>query len=230
MQRGASGHFVRGLAVAVIAASVAACVAADRRTGIAHNASNATVAFESIDGPPPAIFQALVVKLNEEAAARQMPVVTREGFAPYRIRGYVAASVINRQTVLSWVWDVYDREARRVARLAGEEKAGLAGPEPWAAANDAVLARLARGGMEQLAGFLNMPAVPAAPAAPSDRPDRSRPAVAMGDDFSPERHGIFRLPQPVPSAATAGGDDLDAPLPPRRPLDRRDRIATATSF
>lgn len=227
MQRGASGHIVRGLAVAVLAASVAACVTADGRTGIAHDVSNATVAFESIDGAPPAVFQALVTKLNEEAAARQVPVVTREGFAPYRIRGYVAAIVLDKQTVVSWVWDVYDREARRAARLTGEEKAGPAGREPWAAANEAVLARLARSGMEQLATFLKMPA---APAAPSDHSDRRRPAVAMGDDFSPERHGIFRLPQPSPVAADAGRDGLDAPLPPRRPLDRRDRIAAATSF
>jgi hypothetical protein len=223
MQRGVSGHIVRGLAVAVFATSVAACVTADGRTGIAHNVSNATVAFESIDGAPPAVFQTLVTKLNEEAVARQVPVVTREGFAPYRIRGYVAAIVVDRQTVVSWVWDVYDREARRAARLTGEEKAGPAGREPWAAASEAVLARVARSGMEQLATFLKMPA---APAAPSDHPDR-RPAVAMSDDFSPERHGIFRLPQP---AADAGRDGLGAPLPPRRPLDRRDRIATATSF
>jgi hypothetical protein len=226
MQRGASGHIVRGLAVAVFATSVAACVTADGRTGLAHNVSNATVAFESIDGAPPAVFQTLVAKLNEEAVARQVPVVTREGFAPYRIRGYVAAIVVDRQTVVSWVWDVYDREARRAARLTGEEKAGPAGREPWAAANEAVLARVARSGMEQLVTFLKMPA---APAAPSDHPDR-RPAVAMSDDFGPERHGIFRLPQPAPVAADAGRDGVDAPLPPRRPPDRRDRIATATSF
>ncbi len=51
------------------------------------------MAFESIDGPPPAVFDCAGPKLNQEAEARQVPIVTREGFAPYRIRGYMAVGV-----------------------------------------------------------------------------------------------------------------------------------------
>ena len=40
--------------------------------------STATVAFESIDGPPETVFRRLVLQLNQEANARQISVVSRE--------------------------------------------------------------------------------------------------------------------------------------------------------
>src|SRR5262249_10993696 len=64
-----------------------------------------TVAFDSIDGPPETIFQQLVQDLSDEAAARQMAVVSRDAPAQYRVRGYLAAIVAkNRTTMISWVW------------------------------------------------------------------------------------------------------------------------------
>jgi hypothetical protein len=207
-----------------------------QRTGTVQTGQRPSVAFESIDGAPPAVFQKLVQKLNDEANARQVPVVTREGYAPYRIRGYVAASVVKKQTVVSWVWDVYDGETRRAARLTGEEKAGPAGKDAWNAANnDAVLARVARSGMEQLAAFLGEPAAPAAPALTPAGPAEDRQlTVAAGDDFRPEAHGIFRLP-----AASQGQDvaatgaipaESQTPLPPRRPSGAPQQVAAARAF
>ena len=233
MQRGAAGVLARGLAIGVLAVWVSACVTDGRRTGTVQTGQRPSVAFESIDGAPPAVFQKLVQKLNDEANARQVPVVTREGYAPYRIRGYVAASVVKKQTVVSWVWDVYDGEARRAARLTGEEKAGPAGNDAWNAANnDAVLARVARSLMEQLAAFLGEPAAPAAPA-PTPAEDRQL-TVAAGDDFRPEAHGIFRLPAASqgPDVAATGAIPAESrtPLPPRRPSGAPQQVAAARAF
>jgi hypothetical protein len=231
MQRGAAGVLTRGLAVGVFAVWVSGCVTDGQRTGNLQTSQRPSVAFESIDGAPPAVFQKLVQKLNEEADARQVPVVTREGFAPYRIRGYVAASVVKKQTVVSWVWDVYDGETRRAARLTGEEKAGPAGPDTWNAANnDAVLARVARSGMEQLAAFLNTP--PTAPApSPGGPEEDGRLTVAAADDFRPEAQGIYRLPQaPEPAVTGSVPAESSAPLPPRRPAGRPQQVATANAF
>jgi hypothetical protein len=183
MRRGVAGILARGLGVAALALVTAGCATDGRHAGVAPGGAGASVAFESIDGAPPAVFKALVARLNEEADARQVPVVTREGYARYRVRGYVAASVVKKQTVLSWVWDIYDGETRRVARLAGEEKAGAAGRDAWSAANDAVLARIARNGMEQLATFLNAPAAaPQVPAGSPADPGEGQPAVAFADE------------------------------------------------
>ena len=77
---------------ALLAFAVGGCSATGPSASL-QGARDTTIAFESIDGPPPAVFRKLVQKLNEEAEARQVPVTTREGFAPYRVRAYVAVGV-----------------------------------------------------------------------------------------------------------------------------------------
>ena len=52
----------------------------------------ASVAFESIDGPPQLQFYTLVRDLNEEAELRRLAVISREKPATYHVRGYLAAA------------------------------------------------------------------------------------------------------------------------------------------
>ena len=215
-------------AVIALALSVAACNTTGQQAGALQAGQRTTIAFESIDGPPPAVFQRLVRKLSDEAEARQIPVVSREGFAPYRIRGYVAVGIRRRQAVLAWVWDVYDAQSGRALRLSGEEKAGPVGRDAWQAVNDEVLGRVARSGMEQLAAYFSSPqtapdAAPAVPAAPDNRPS----AVARTDDFGPEAYGIVRRPAPPEISPSPVPASADAPVPPRRPTKRSGRVALA---
>ena len=180
----------------------------------------ATVAFDSLDGLPPGQFQKLVQNLNEEAQARRLAVISREQSSAYRVRGYLAVKVTKHQTTVSWVWDVFDQEEHRALRISGEETAKVRPREAWTAADDAMLSRIARNSMEQLAAFLTSPAV-----APGIPPPASDPQVAMAEpqESSPEAAGIFRLfhplADPVPAvAAEVATDDADlVPLPPRRP-------------
>jgi hypothetical protein len=215
-----------------MAFGLSGCVTGGERVSASSGAlpgGATTVAFESIDGAPPAVFQTLVEKLNQEAEARQVPMVTREGYAPYRVRGYVAASVVKKQTVVSWVWDVYDAQTQRVARFGGEEKAGPAGRDAWqAAGNEAVLAKVARSGMEQLASYLNVSApVQTAPAMPAPGPEDQQAiqvaAQVATDDFAPEAQGIHRIPAEVPAAASG-------PAASQRAGSSRARVAAAASF
>ena len=62
--------------------------------------------------------------------------MSREGSASYRVRSYLAAQVSRGRTTIAWVWDVYDRDQQRALRLSGEEPAGKAGRDAWAAADD----------------------------------------------------------------------------------------------
>ena len=48
--------------------------------------SGATVAFESIDGPPPQVFDRMVGVLDSESKLRSLSVVSREGTAAYHVR------------------------------------------------------------------------------------------------------------------------------------------------
>jgi hypothetical protein len=139
----------------------------------------ATIAFESIDGPPVAVFQNLVTTLSAEAAARQVQVVSRTGDPAYRIRGYLAAIVVGGKSHISWVWDVYDANKQRVLRIAGEEAAGRPGANAWGVADEQMVRRIARSSIDRLAAFL------AAPSAPPLEPAPGQPAIASADGEVP---------------------------------------------
>src|SRR4051794_13892193 len=136
----------------------------------------ATVAFESIDGPPPQVFDRMVNLLDSESKLRNLAIVSREASAAYRIRGYLAAQVSRGRTTIAWVWDVYDRDQQRALRLSGEEPAGKAGRDAWAAADDVVLRRIAQAGLTGLNGMINGTTAPEPP--PAAQPALRGPAVA----------------------------------------------------
>jgi hypothetical protein len=154
---------VRLAAAGLMAALVAGCMTS-APTASSGNASTPTIAFESIDGPPVVVFERLVQTMSSEAQARQMAIVSREGAAQYRVRGYLAAQVERGRTHISWVWDVYDAERRRAFRISGDEAGGRGGRDPWGVADDRLLQKIARASMDQLATFLAAPEPgPAAP-------------------------------------------------------------------
>jgi hypothetical protein len=125
-------------AVAVILLTIACALggcagggAASASFAMAGAGGNPTVAFESIDGPPPQVFDRMVSVLDSESKLRNLSIVSREGSASYRVRSYLSAQVgRGRNATIAWVWDVYDRGQQRALRLSGEEPAGKAGRDP----------------------------------------------------------------------------------------------------
>jgi hypothetical protein len=145
-------------------------------------ASGPTIAFESIDGPPPPVFDRMVSMLDSESKMRSLSIVSREGSAAaYRVRSYLSAQVVRGRTVIAWVWDVYDRDQQRALRLSGEEPAGKAGRDPWAAADDMILRKIAQAGLSGLSSMINGGPAEAAPA-PAPEPARRGPAVASAEE------------------------------------------------
>src|ERR1700730_1393504 len=130
-----------GLALALAAGG---CAHAPAPMGSGSTERGSRLPFESIDGPPVAVFQNLVTTLSAEAQARQVRVVSRTGDPAYRIRGYLAAIVVGGKRQLSWVWHVHDAEKPGVLRIAGEEASGRPGANAWAAADDQMVRRIAR--------------------------------------------------------------------------------------
>jgi len=188
----------------------------------------AAIAFETIDGPPVGVFRKLVQTLDEEAQARQVVVVPHDGQAQYRIRGYLAANVRRGETEIAWVWDVYDSEQRRRLRITGEERAGRAGRNAWAAADEAVLRRIAQNGMDRLVAFLGSPGPAPAPVGASEI---AVAGLRSPDDFSPESWGIFQIFASKPAVETAAQatpqDGAEIPLPRRRPHQTAGAAPTA---
>ena len=168
-------------ALLAIAAGLGGC--ANGGAGASANAfamasAGPTVAFESIDGPPPHIFERMVDMLDSESKLRSLSIVSRgETSAAYRVRGYLSAQVSRGQTTIAWVWDVYDRDQQRALRLTGEEPAGKAGRDPWTAADDLVLRKIAQAGLSGLSAMINR-------TVPADAPDRRGPAVASVEGLS----------------------------------------------
>jgi hypothetical protein len=174
----------------LLTVTLAGCVTGGQTTGALPSSGGTSIAFESIDGPPERQFLALVESIAAEAQTRQVAVVSRESNPAYRIRGYLAASVERGRTRIGWVWDVYDGEKRRALRISGEETGKHRGKDPWGAADDALLRKVAQASMERLAAFLGTNA----PAAEPEQPD---PAIAD--------------PRTV-----AAGPRIEVPLPPQR--------------
>ena len=167
---------IRAGPVALLIATAAAlggCASSGTPSGAFAMAAEApTIAFESIDGPPPHAFDRMVSVLDSESKLRNLSIVSRESAAAYRVRSYLAAQVRHGKTVISWVWDVYDRDQQRALRLSGQEPAGKAARDAWAAADDIVLRKIAQTGFSGLANMINGTSEPA----PS--PASRGPAVA----------------------------------------------------
>ncbi|TQF39785.1 hypothetical protein UNPF46_12265 [Bradyrhizobium sp. UNPF46] len=143
--------------------------------------SGATVAFESIDGPPPQVFDRMVGVLDSESKLRSLSVVSREGTAAYRVRSYLSAQVVRGKTVIAWVWDVYDANQQRALRLSGEEPTSAkGGRDPWNAADDLVLRKIAQAGFSGLSNMIN-----GTPDAPGTAPGLRGPAVASVAPIAP---------------------------------------------
>src|SRR5438309_6786215 len=181
----AAPRALRAVVLLAVLCGLGGCAGGGAPAGAFASAGGATVAFESIDGPPPQVFDRMVNLLDSESKLRNVAIVSREGSASYRIRSYLAAQVSRGRTTIAWVWDVYDRDQQRAIRLSGEEPAGKAGRDAWAAADDVVLRRIAQAGLTGLAGMINgtAPDLPPAPAPRGQSPaiaDMSSPAGAPG--------------------------------------------------
>lgn len=168
---------LRWLALGALALLTAGCTA-EGPSPTASQGFGPTVAFESVDGPPPQVFQRLVKVLETEGATRHISVVSREANPSYRVRSYYAAQVKRgtHNASIAWVWDIYDVDQNRAVRLSGTEPAGAAGSDAWDAANDQVLRKISQAGLNGLVGLVNGGAAPAQSAPPV--PEAAGPAVA----------------------------------------------------
>src|SRR5262245_58787478 len=159
------GRCVRRIGVLVLGLALSGCMGAGQIAGLSER--RVTVAVESVEGAPPAVVHRFVTLLNDEAAARNIIVVSPNE-ANYRVRGYLAAQrAEGAATSVSWVLDVYGPDRQRVVRFSGEQKA--TGPTwAWAQGDDETLRRMARMGTERLAAFVGAaPSVTAAAMTPS---------------------------------------------------------------
>lgn len=180
-------RFVAVAALSLLAGALGGCAGGDAiGNSMAMAPSGPTIAFESIDGPPPQVFDRMVSVLDSESKLRNLAIVSREASASYRVRSYLSAQVgRGGRTVIAWVWDVYDRDQQRALRLSGEEVAGRGGRDAWAAADDLLLRKIAQSGLSSLNAMINGTGPAEAPApAIAPEPNQRNPNVASAEPVS----------------------------------------------
>ena len=148
-------------------------------TGSLGESRPRAIAFESIDGPPPTVFERLVAQLTKEAEARKLPVVSRANQGAWRVRLYLAAHLQKKQAVISWVGDVFDTSYDRAFRVSGEEPVSPARRDVWALADDAVLARIAAKSLDAIMAQINAPELSPSPT-PAEPTGRDTPVADAG--------------------------------------------------
>jgi hypothetical protein len=204
----------RTFAVLLAGLALSACVNAGQIVNLTEAPPAASVAFESVEGAPPAVSQKLVRNLEDETRARRIPLAV-PGEARYRLRGYLATPEAGDGSI-AWTLDIYEAGRRRAFRLSGQER-----PAAGAGADDRALQSLAHNGIDQLIAFLSRERDAQAPVTPAATA-RSWLTLRVLDDWAPESVGIFRLLR-----TRAGAAEIDAaiplppeavPLPPARPL------------
>jgi hypothetical protein len=175
-----------GLSRGRIVASALACLwlaACQTDNGLVTGSLGPTglraIAFESIDGPPPTVFERLVAQLGKEAEARKLPIVSRANPGAWRVRLYLAAHMQKKKAVISWVGDVFDTRYDRAFRVAGEEPVAPARKDVWALADDAVLARIAAKSLDAIMAEIGAPERAPAPA-PAEPTGRDTPVADAG--------------------------------------------------
>jgi hypothetical protein len=117
--------------------------------------NEATVALMPVIGMPAKISKHLTDSMNKSMKAENIKIASGD-LASHNMRGYMAASGIKEGSKLSYVWDVLDREGKRVHRIKGEEvvKGKFEDNAPWAAIGENVVNKVANDTAKQLAGWM----------------------------------------------------------------------------
>ena len=171
--RFARRNALAALSLLAIALTAGGCATDGRVNSFAQApGASTTLTFDSIDGPPPQVFERFVEALNAEAQAKALPIVSREGTATYRVRAYLAAQISRGRTTIAWTFDIYEAGQQRALRLTGEEPAGKPGRDAWTVADAQLLRRIAQNGMAGVAQLMNgtLPSEPPPQVAPSRGP------------------------------------------------------------
>lgn len=123
-----------------------------RREGVSP--AGARVAIAGVDGAPREAAGKFAAALAPAAAAREI-ATAETGKADYLLRFYLSSAPAGSGAArLSYVFDMFDRDRRRTARLSGEIAAAGAGADPWAL-DEATLRRLADKAADDMAAALS---------------------------------------------------------------------------
>ena len=107
-------------------------------------ASKAILTFEPMVGAPKTVARELSTSLGLRVAQHSLPVVARtDGKVTHRIKGYFSASQSGSDCVVSYVWDIFDANGKRINRVTGSQKTAMVSSDPWDSVKGPVLDQVA---------------------------------------------------------------------------------------
>jgi hypothetical protein len=113
----------------------------------------AALAVTQMDAPEP--LKSQFMALFDADVARQDVALTSSGLARYLARGYISAYPIEDGARLTYVWDIYDRNAHRAQRLNDEITLKGVAADPWSLVDASALRALAQRSAGELAAYLS---------------------------------------------------------------------------
>jgi len=111
--------------------------------------------FDPIVGATVEAATPLADRLAERAKATGLALAgSTDPSTTHVLKGYFSTMQEGRQTVVLYVWDVYDRKGNRLHRINGQQKAGIGKSEGWSAVSAADMQSIADQTIDQLATWL----------------------------------------------------------------------------
>lgn len=118
--------------------------------------SGTAVAFLPVSNAPQSAVGTLAKSIRDSASRNGLPIVAsvQQG-AQYQVKGYFSALEDGSGTLLVYVWDVLDRNNKRVYRINGQEQSSSKSTDPWSSVSPQMLERVADNTVAQLQSWLS---------------------------------------------------------------------------
>ena len=111
--------------------------------------------FDPIVGATVEAATPLAERIAVRAKARGLALAgSTDPSITYIVKGYFSTMAEGRQTIVLYVWDIYDRNGNRLHRINGQQKAGTGKNEGWSAVSAANMQSIADDTIDQLAVWL----------------------------------------------------------------------------
>lgn len=125
-------------------------------TQVAALPTGKAVAFLPVSNAPQSAVTNLARSIRNAATSNGVPVVASvQDGAQYQVKGYFSALEDGGGTLLVYVWDVLDRNNKRVYRINGQEQSSSSSSDPWGAVNSQMIDRVAESTIAQLKSWLS---------------------------------------------------------------------------
>lgn len=115
-----------------------------------------SVAFLPVSNAPQSAVSSLSSSIRSAATQNQVKIVNSiQDGATYQVKGYFSALEDGAGTLLVYVWDVLDKNNKRVYRISGQERTNKKSADPWASVNNQMITKVANNSLSQLKSWLS---------------------------------------------------------------------------